>query len=62
VSDFSQAKVRLDVTVAAMRAEARRGKGALPEKEDWLPRWTFHDLRRTVRTRLSALGVFRHGW
>lgn len=62
VSGFSKAKVRLDVTVAAMRAEARRGKGALPEKEDWLPRWTFHDLRRTVRTRLSALGVFRHGW
>lgn len=57
VSGFSKAKARLDAIIAAMRAEARAGEGALPEDQDYLPRWTFHDLRRTLRTRLSGLGV-----
>jgi integrase len=55
VSGFSKAKVRLDRAAAQIRAESRTGQeGRLPEAQNALPRWTFHDIRRTVRTRLSV--------
>jgi integrase len=47
ISGFSKTKARLD----ALIAELQEGG------DDPLPRWTFHDIRRTVRTRLSELGV-----
>jgi integrase len=43
VSGFSKAKARLDREIAKL--------GSAP------PPWTLHDIRRTVRTRLSGLGV-----
>ena len=48
ISGFSKAKQRLDALI----------QEALPEDRT-LAHWTFHDLRRTVRTHLSALGVAR---
>jgi integrase len=54
-SGFGKSKDRLDAAIAKLRAEARGGKGATIQKGDWLPKWVLHDLRRTVRTRLSSL-------
>jgi integrase len=48
VGGFSKAKRRLDALLARGAAEA----GMAP-----LPGWTFHDLRRTMRTHLSALPI-----
>ena len=45
-SGFSKAKKRLDAKIAELRGQP-------------MPHWTLHDLRRTVRTNLSALKV-RH--
>jgi integrase len=52
ISGFSKAKARLDGSIAGLREEDAEGAEVAP-----MPRWTFHDLRRTVRTRLPALGV-----
>lgn len=57
VNGFSKAKVRLDKLISEARAKARAGEGAEPEEQDALPPWVFHDLRRTMRTHLSALPV-----
>ena len=57
VNGFSKAKVRIDRLIAKARAAARAGKDAAPEKQDELADWVFHDLRRTMRTHLSALPV-----
>jgi integrase len=48
ISGFSKAKARLDKIIA----ERRAAEGREP-----MPHWVLHDLRRTVRTRLSKLGV-----
>jgi len=59
-SGFSKAKVRLDREIERTRvalarlAQRRGGEPPIPEP---VPPFTLHDLRRTVRTRLSALGV-----
>ena len=52
ISGYSKAKARLDGLVT----EALKKQGA--DREE-LEHWTFHDLRRTVRTHLSALGISR---
>jgi integrase len=55
VNGFSKAKARLDRTIAEVR-----GKEAAKERpgdEDRPPSWVIHDLRRTMRTHLSALPV-----
>jgi integrase len=54
VNGFSKAKARLDKLV-----EARREKtlGADVARKKPMPAWTFQDLRRTMRTHLSALPV-----
>jgi integrase len=46
ISGFSKAKARLDESIAGLREEDANGAEVAP-----MPRWTFHDLRRTVRTR-----------
>lgn len=51
ISGFSKAKAQLDAIVDKLRKEASNSD--VPE----LPRWTYHDCRRTVRTRLSELRV-----
>ena len=45
-------KARLEKTVVARACE-----GAEDPERVTVPAWTLHDLRRTVRTRLSAIGV-----
>ncbi|MBI4457582.1 hypothetical protein HY633_01305, partial [Candidatus Uhrbacteria bacterium] len=54
---YSKAKEKIDHEVAKIRAARRAGPGAEPEKGDELPGWVLHDIRRTVRTHLSALPV-----
>jgi integrase len=53
VSGFSKAKARLDRTIAELVAEERKER---PHVGGVRP-WVIHDLRRTVRTRLSGLRV-----
>jgi hypothetical protein len=43
--------------VAELCARERVGEDAKPEDQDALLDWVFHDLRRTMRTHLSALPV-----
>jgi integrase len=52
VNGFSKSKARLD---QLMLAELR--KGADDPKKITLDEWVIHDIRRTVRTRLSALPI-----
>jgi integrase len=58
---WSQSKARLDARVTRANAERRLGRplaaGEEPAKEDALPAWDLHDLRRTVETRMAGLGV-----
>lgn len=56
VNSFGKVKARIDRRMlSALRALARR-RGDDPAAVT-LPRWTIHDLRRTVRTGLSALPI-----
>lgn len=48
IGGYSKYKARLDASILKLAREG--GKEPVPP-------WTLHDLRRTVRTRLSALGV-----
>jgi integrase len=52
-SGFSKAKTRLDALVEAIRREEAEKAGELQP----IAPWTLHDLRRTVRSNLPALGV-----
>jgi integrase len=52
VSGFSKAKKRFD---RFMHGELRKRNARAT-----LPNWTLHDIRRTVRTRLSELRVPEH--
>jgi integrase len=58
---WSRAKARLDDRIARANAERRLGRqlgaGEKPAETDALPPWDLHDLRRTVETRLKALGI-----
>ena len=51
LSGFAKMKERLDNSVK------RTAEGAGKESLRNMPRWTLHDIRRTVRTRMSSLGV-----
>lgn len=56
VNSFGKVKARIDRRMlSALRAMARR-RGDDPAAVS-LPRWTIHDIRRTVRTGLSALPI-----
>ena len=58
---WSRAKSRLDTLITLARAQRRLGrkltKDEEPKKEDALPSWDLHDLRRTVETRTSGLRI-----
>jgi integrase len=58
VNGFSKAKVILDREMLAALKELAAARGEDPEKVKLQP-FVIHDIRRTVRTRLSALGVPR---
>jgi integrase len=51
---FAFAKQALDVEIARLQLQQAADTG---ERVKPMATWTFHDLRRTVRTRLAALGV-----
>jgi integrase len=53
-SGFSKAKARLDQDIEPIRQKWAAEAGDAPEP---MPHWTLHDLRRTVRSGLPALGV-----
>lgn len=58
VNGFSKAKTRLDRLISEARAKARTGEEKPKIKdEDFISKWVFHDLRRSVRTHFSALPV-----
>jgi integrase len=63
-SGWSKPRERLNERIARKRAEARLGrpmaKDEKPEQTDSLPRWTLHDLRRTVVTGMNELGIQPH--
>jgi integrase len=59
ISDASKAKIRLDKFMLEVLREAARKRGDDP-KETKLPDWVSHDLRRGVRSNLSALDVPDH--
>lgn len=53
---FSKLKARLDERIAIVRAKLAKEVGANPAP---MPRWRWHDLRRTARTGMTRLGVPR---
>ncbi|MEJ0076848.1 MAG: tyrosine-type recombinase/integrase [Alphaproteobacteria bacterium] len=53
---YSKSKLRLDQRMALAWRAARRVRG-LRWKNEELPNWTLHDIRRTVRTRMSELKI-----
>lgn len=57
VNGFSKAKLRLDAAIARRRAARRAGAAAAVDQRDQLTPWVLHDLRRTMRTHLSALPI-----
>ncbi len=57
VSGFSRAKSAIDATILEALQESAEAAGSAGEEVKPPPRWTFHDLRRTVATNLQALGV-----
>jgi integrase len=52
IGDFSRVKNIIDARIAELQSEAAGKLKARP-----LPHWQLHDIRRTVRTRLSDLGI-----
>jgi integrase len=57
VNSHTRAKELLDAAITAARRKTAEQQGRVPAKVEAMPAWTFHDLRRTMRTRLSKLGV-----
>jgi integrase len=57
LNSFTLAKQRLDEVISNLGQEATEGRRNASDEVPGLPHWTLHDLRRTVRTRLSKLGV-----
>ena len=55
LNSFTVAKERLDAAI--LEARNTRAQGERRGKAEPMPHWTLHDLRRTMRTRLSKLGV-----
>ena len=62
-SGWSKSRERLSARITRQRAEARRGRrldaDERPRPSD-APRWTLHDLRRTVVTGMNELGIQPH--
>ena len=57
ISGWSKAKRRLDEEIAAARRARARERGQDADKVKAMPEWRIHDLRRSVATGLSNLGV-----
>jgi integrase len=57
LNSFTLAKQRFDAATSNLGQEATKGRRNASDEVPSLPHWTLHDLRRTVRTRLSKLGV-----
>ncbi|WP_127076035.1 tyrosine-type recombinase/integrase [Rhodomicrobium lacus] len=57
---FSDAKERLDAAMLAIARKEAAELGEDPEKIQALPRWTWHDLRRSTATGMAGLGVQPH--
>jgi integrase len=57
ISGWSKAKRRLDEEIEAARRTRARGRGEDPDKVMLMPEWRIHDLRRSVATGLSNLGI-----
>jgi integrase len=57
VNSFTLAKQRLDATILVGGRKEAEERGGRKAKVEPMPHWTLHDLRRTMRTRLSKLGV-----
>ena len=60
ISGFSKTKARIDQRISANRKSLAEKVGLDPSAVTAMPDWTIHDLRRTMRTGLSALGVLPH--
>ena len=58
VSGYSKAKARLDRLMLAELQKAAEKRGIDPATAT-LPPWRLHDLRRTARSRWSAIGIDR---
>lgn len=56
-SDFKGVKDKLDKAITDTRRKAAEARGDDPEKVEAMPHFVLHDLRRTMRTGLSRLGV-----
>jgi integrase len=57
ISGWSKAKRRLDEEIEAARRTRARARGDDADKVMPMPEWRIHDLRRSVATGLSNLGV-----
>jgi len=57
VMGFSDAKERLDAAILAIARKEAADRGEDPEKVQPLPRWTWHDLRRTTATGMASLKI-----
>ena len=57
ISGWSKAKRRLEEEIAAARQARARMRGEDADKVKPMPEWRIHDLRRSVATGLSNLGV-----
>jgi integrase len=57
VSGFSKAKIELDAEILRIQKAEAAERGEDPDDVTVLPRWTWHDLRRTGVSGLSRLGV-----
>lgn len=60
VSGFSKAKAGFDAAILAAMRKAAIDRGDDPEKVKAPERWTLHDLRRTVASKMASLGVQPH--
>ena len=57
VSGFSRVKHRIDELILDALRNAAEERGDDPDKVEPLPRWTFHDLRRTGASGMARLGI-----
>ena len=60
VGGFAKAKARLDKAIIEARKEAAENRGEDPSRVEPPPRWTMHDLRRSVATAMAKANVPPH--
>jgi integrase len=57
ISGWSKAKTQIDAKILEARQEAAKRAGADLDGVQPMPSWIFHDLRRSMTTKLNELGV-----